>query len=68
MVGHRPRHVQVQAIAGSANHREAVGFRPAHDGVIVLFSGTKHSGELFHREELAERRAGRIVEFLQEVI
>ena len=65
---HRPRDIQVQAIAGSADDRKAVCLRETNHLVIILLAGTKPRSELFHREELAIRRTGRVVDFLQEVI
>src|ERR1700685_2605779 len=65
---HRPRDIQVQAIAGGADNRKAVCFRETNHLVIILLAGTKPRGELFHREELAIRRTGRIVDLLQKVI
>jgi len=65
---HRPSYIQVHAIAGSANHGKTVRFREVDHGVIILLAGTKPGGELFHREELAIRRAVGIVEFLQQVL
>ena len=43
---HRPRDIQVQAIAGSADYRKAVSLREANHLVIILLAGTKSRSEL----------------------
>ena len=62
---HRAGDIQVHAIAGSAHHRKAVGFGEMNSQRHSPPGWGQTRGELFHREELAVRRAGRIVEFLQ---
>ena len=67
-VCHRTRDIYVHAISGSSHHRKTVRLRETHHGVMILLAGTEPAGELFYRQELVVRRAGRIVEFLQKAL
>ena len=60
--------LDIHAVTRASNDLQAVVLREAEDGVIVLLRGAEAGGELRGRKKLTVRRAGWIVEIIEETL